>query len=565
MDTWSQQLEQLAAFRQQYGHCDVPTGWKDNPRLAKWVSRQRSNEAHLSPERRLQLEELGFHWKSDMQQQQQEQWEARCQALRTFVQQHGHARVPSGQPDYRSLRSWVDRQRRDWDLLSPTQQQQLLSAGFPPKATLQAQADQAWQKMFVRLERYVQLFGDARVPKGWSVDPRLAGWVARQRTYPERLSPEQKQRLDQLGFVWRKDLRKAKERQWQTRYQELVAFHAQHGHCRVPDQYAENPSLGKWVSWQRQRQASLTKERRRQLDALGFVFTIEREKENRLRWFRMYGKLKAFHRTQGHSRVPENWAEDPSLAIWVSVQRQEGKQLPDWKRKKLEALDFAWSEQLKEERRANWESRYEELLAFHQQHGHCRVTLKNAPSRTFFHWVTKQRRFPGRMTAEQRFRLNELGFQWPETSKQAKRQAWDLAFEQLKAFYRRTGHCRVPEGWAEDPKLAHWVAFQRRQENRLPADRKKRLDALGFEWQADLQQQKEREWMEVYERLVDFHRRFGHCQVPYNWTEDTHLGHWVNRQRRQKERMPEARRQLLEALGFEWQVTRGPRPVNIVQ
>jgi hypothetical protein len=138
--TWQQMVEQLTAFVRQFGHCHVPTGWPDNPRLAKWVSRQRSNEALLSAERKEQLTQLGFLWKAEMEAAIQARWENHYQQLKAFCLQHGHCRVPGGTTEWKSLRSWVDRQRRDWEQLSSEQQQQLLSIGFLPSPSLEAQA-----------------------------------------------------------------------------------------------------------------------------------------------------------------------------------------------------------------------------------------------------------------------------------------------------------------------------------------------------------------------------------------------------------------------------------------
>ncbi len=37
------------------------------------------------------------------------------------------------------------------------------------------------------------------------------------------------------------------------------------------------------------------------------------------------------------------------------------------------------------------------------------------------------------------------------------RKTWTERFQQLKEFKDRFGHCKVPKGWNEDPKLARWV------------------------------------------------------------------------------------------------------------
>ncbi len=44
-----------------------------------------------------------------------------------------------------------------------------------------------------------------------------------------------------------------------------------------------------------------------------------------------------------------------------------------------------------------------------------------------------------------------------KAKKRRVRKTWTERFQQLKEFKQRFGHCKVPKGWSEDPKLARWV------------------------------------------------------------------------------------------------------------
>jgi len=46
-----------------------------------------------------------------------------------------------------------------------------------------------------------------------------------------------------------------------------------------------------------------------------------------------------------------------------------------------------------------------------------------------------------------------------KAKKRRVRKTWTERFQQLKEFKARFGHCKVPKGWSEDPKLARWVRF----------------------------------------------------------------------------------------------------------
>ena len=67
---WSERLEELKEFRQQFGTCNVPSNYEDNNQLATWVKCQRRqfklfNEgkpSNITLDRIQQLNALGFEW-----------------------------------------------------------------------------------------------------------------------------------------------------------------------------------------------------------------------------------------------------------------------------------------------------------------------------------------------------------------------------------------------------------------------------------------------------------------------------------------------------------------------
>lgn len=61
---WSERFEQLAAYKEEFGHCLVPARWTESPALGRWVVHQRRvrKAGKLSPDRIARLEALGFEW-----------------------------------------------------------------------------------------------------------------------------------------------------------------------------------------------------------------------------------------------------------------------------------------------------------------------------------------------------------------------------------------------------------------------------------------------------------------------------------------------------------------------
>ncbi|CAJ1966826.1 unnamed protein product [Cylindrotheca closterium] len=67
------------------------------------------------------------------------------------------------------------------------------------------------------------------------------------------------------------DLLDATQRQWDDWFDQLLAFKDEHGHCLVPQSF---PRFGMWVNTQRglYRKGILSDDRKRQLEAIGFVW-----------------------------------------------------------------------------------------------------------------------------------------------------------------------------------------------------------------------------------------------------------------------------------------------------
>ena len=194
---------------------------------------------------------------------------------------------------------------------------------------------------------------------------------------------------------------------WNRRLKELAAFKKKHGHCRVPPEFGHGGSLARWVAAHRhsRRKGTLSAERVRSLDALGFSWDVAKES----RWDAKYQALAAYWRTHGHCRVPAATGDCPGLARWVSVQRHA--------------------------RRA------------------------------------------GTLSAERVRRLDELDFVWDGWEEQ-----WSKMYAALVRYQKSHGECDVPRDWRRNPKLADWVARQRKFNRRgtLPPHRRRLLEALGF-------------------------------------------------------------------------------------
>jgi Helicase associated domain len=140
-----------------------------------------------------------------------------------------------------------------------------------------------------------------------------------------------------------------------------------------------------------------------------------------------------------------------------------------------------------------WTSRYKELLAFHQLHGHAAVPHTYPANPQLARWVKRQRRQyklrkdkrPSTMTTERLDLLSTVGFVWDSHDVN-----WREKLDGLEAYRQEFGNCNVPSNY-RDKKLATWVKCQRRQyklywDNKPSAmgpDRIMELEKVGFEWE----------------------------------------------------------------------------------
>lgn len=120
-----------AAYKAEFGHCNVPARYEKNRRLGIWVSAQRQQykimrqmpdsakarrSAPLTEERISLLKAIGFTWTIRSRDTFGESWNQRFEELKVFKRLHGHCLVPSRYPESPELGVWVGTQRTQYRL-----------------------------------------------------------------------------------------------------------------------------------------------------------------------------------------------------------------------------------------------------------------------------------------------------------------------------------------------------------------------------------------------------------------------------------------------------------------
>jgi uncharacterized cupin superfamily protein len=226
---------------------------------------------------------------------------------------------------------WARNLRAKKDTLSPERIERLNQLGY--RWDLLAGN---WEVNFAALERFKQREGHCRVPQGHQEDGlELPSWVWKQRKGKKTLSPEQIERLNQLGFRW-----DPLAGNWEINFAALERFKQREGHCHVATSHQEDGlKLGAWVSNQRAAKNKLSPERIERLNQLGFRWDPLAEN-----WESHFAALERFYQREGHCRVATSHQEDGlKLGAWVSKQRTAKNKLSPERIERLNQLGFSWN------------------------------------------------------------------------------------------------------------------------------------------------------------------------------------------------------------------------------
>jgi len=585
---WDEMYHRLQCYKQQYGNCLVPCRYVGDEPLAEWVKTQRRafRFKKLKPERQRRLDSIGFIWdtagtKHAYASKAELKWDEMFHCLTRYKAQYGDCLVEQNHVQYQSLAAWCQCQRQNsrCKVLKAERKERLDSIGFVWHVDIK---NRKWDEMFHRLQRYKEQHGDCLVPPNYEEDKMLAAWVqAHASSYKSRsLKPEKRQLFDSLEVEWGNDDKNniisnteettdIREVIWDEWFQRLKHYKEQYGDCHVKKCYPGESELSDWVKAQRRvyRLGRMKAQRKAKLESIEFEWDVNTNRVE-LQWHHLFRRLQRYKEHNGNCLVSQKYAKDKLLAAWVHNQRDayESGSLTAERRDLLESMDFSWHV----DRKMNeWDEMFRRLQRYKELHGHCAVPLTYAQDKKLGAWVQTQRcDFEmNKIKDEKEERLNSLGFVWDvdledNTSYNSMaEQRWDDMFHRLQRYKQEYGDCLVPMLYAEDRSLGDWVKTQRRvyKDNRMKAERKERLESIGFVWNVDKKtlshtSKADQKWDEMFHRLSRYKQQYGDCLVPHTYVHDRLLGLWVHTQRSmyKLKNMTSDKEERLNSIGFEW-------------
>jgi hypothetical protein len=406
-------------------------------------------------------------------------WLDNYKLLRDFIADFGHQNFPTTEksPDYRPrytmLNGWARRQRTSYKKggLEDWQYEYLVRAGFDfePNET-------KWNNKYTELLNYKNIFGHCNVSKSDMIYEKLGNWVATQRQYKEKLPEHRIKKLEDIGFEWGKSFN-----DWDYNYNWLKEYYEKYGFSYVKRDYSKPyasdrlNTLNRWVGKQifYYHKGELPEDKIKLLEEVEFDFEHKDTWYNDL-WSTNIQKLIDFKAKYGNYQVPHSWEEDVPFSRWVRRQRDDRKKLSKRKIDSLNSISFTWSiyDDI-------WENNYNDLKKYVKEFGSSKVEKKI--NEKIYDWticMRKARRgyFSYTLSEEKIKKLDELEFDWDP-----KYIFWSSCYQKLAEFKETNGHCNI-EMNNETKVLFLWCQSNRENKAKLPGDKIKLLDELGFEW-----------------------------------------------------------------------------------
>jgi len=305
----------------------------------------------------------------------------------------------------------------------------------------------SYEEMYEKLAKHKSETGTLDVNK--DEDDELFTWTKEQKKMlllhfqekPVPLSDEQIENLKSLGYDKGRSKKGCpnyvvdvglEEKKWGLMLDSLLKWKEENGTFAIPNDTSSLPKevkvLQNWVQGQRKeyrnlqdgKESSLTAQRLQRLTAIGLDL---KSRPPTLTWEERMQSLREFVSEHGHCKP----TRDHPLSGFVSNirtfyrEKEEGKPscLTDERVNDLLEIGFVFKAGKTPKRKTKvtktWDERFEELLAYKEEHGHTLVPQLSGPlgvwakqQRTEYRRMKAGRKTP--MNAEKALRLTEIGF-----------------------------------------------------------------------------------------------------------------------------------------------------------
>lgn len=256
-------------------------------------------------------------------------WDIMYEQIYDFYKKNGHTMIPRDDEELAVLYRWASKQRvlNNKGLLSSEQIDKLSDISFVWNVQLEK-----WMANYNKLVEFYEIYGGTKIP--YAYDKNLNAWCATQRHNKNKLSTNQIELLDELGFQWN-----VLEEEFEEKIKELKEYKLKYGDVNVPRRYSENQKLSNWVHRMRTLydEGSIPSERITILEELGFIWNVELH-----RWNLRFGELSDYYLETKDYMHRGIISKNKSLKDWIARQRQAYRRgrLSEYKIEKLKSIGF---------------------------------------------------------------------------------------------------------------------------------------------------------------------------------------------------------------------------------
>lgn len=316
--SWELMFYYAQRYRDENGDLEVPKRYitPEGYSLGEWLRTQRLVYAgkisgNLTDTQIAMLDSLGMRWESlrDLA------WDKYYAAARCYYHEHGNllVNIMDVPKDGLPLGRWLAQLRsyRKSGIRCAYLTQERIAA-LDEIGMVWDVPDYLWERNYAAAVTYHRQHGNLEVPADY-VDAdgiRLGVWIRNIRAGIKKadsrtqLTPQQRERLDALGMNWMGKYNTA----WEQSYAAACRYYEEHGNFDIPVAYVteDGIALGRWI--RRQRDASLTPERKEKLESVGILL----KKPDR--WMEKFRMVKAYYDQHGDTKMPADLVVD---GVWI--------------------------------------------------------------------------------------------------------------------------------------------------------------------------------------------------------------------------------------------------------
>ncbi len=282
-------------------------------------------------------------------------------------------------------------------------------------------------------------------------------------------------------------------------------------------------------------------------------------------WDIMYGYAKTYYEQNGNLNVPKRYKtpDGYSLGSWIMTQRrvkngQVYGHLSEDRIRRLDEIGMIW-QSISD---FNWERNFNALQEYYDQNGNIDIKINYVNEDGVFlgAWINNLRTWYSSgirqhyLTAERIDALNALGMIWDKL---------DFLFERnynaAAAYYKKYGDLDIHHDYVcpeTRVNLGTWIRSLRQKYASDPASipevKRKRLEAIGMEWDNKYS----RQWNRGIRAAQEYYRKHGNLSVPttYRTADGFDLYGWLSNRREtyRQGRLSAKRIEMLSALGMVW-------------